>query len=243
VKQTLQQWKDRYDALSLRERGLVMLGVLALTHTLWNLGPMRLLHKQQNKLLTEIQQSQKNIRDIDSRIQMISAEFAPGGESAALTRIKSLKSEIQRINQVKKDVTVGFIRPRQMVEVLKGLLNKEPGLKLVSFKSLDAEPLFANKEGDGKNVANSRAAASTPTAKPSTDGQPVMQSYPEVYKHGVVIQFQGDYQSTVEYLQSLESLPWKFYWDGMAYEVQEYPKALITINVFTLSLEKGWIGV
>ena len=254
MKQKLQQWKERFDALSLRERGLVMLGILALAHTLWNLGPMHLLHKQQHTLLNEIHQSQKNISDIDKKIQLITAEFAPGGKSAALQRIKNLKSEIQRINEVKKDVTVGFIRPRQMVEVLKGLLNKESGLKLVSFKSLDVESLFADtalESGDKKNAANKSAAMSSKTipsnrmqgAAGQASSSAQTQSYPQVYKHGVVIQFSGDYRSTVHYLQSLESLPWKFYWDGLAYEVEDYPNALITINVFTLSLEKGWIGV
>lgn len=241
MKQTLQHWKERFDALSLRERGLVLLGILALAHTLWNLGPMKLIHTQQQQLLGEIRQWQKQNSDVNNKIQLITAQFAPGGQSAALQRIKSLKSEIQRINQVKKDVTVGFIRPKQMVEVLKGLLNKEPGLQLVSFQSLDVEPLFP----DNKTAQPTKAAQNPAQqqASQAADAQPPPADYPKVYKHGVVIEFQGNYLSTVRYLQSLESLPWKFYWDGLAYEVQDYPKALITINVFTLSLEKGWIGV
>jgi len=247
MKQRVKQWKERFDALSLRERSLVVLGILVLAHSGWNLGPMRILQKQQHTLLSEIKKSRKAIRDIDNKIQVITAEFAPQGRAEAMRRIKRLKSEIARINEVKKDVTVGFIRPRQMVEVLKGLLNKEPGLKLISFQSQEVEPLF-KQQGAGQQKPGSRNVQTASTrltdgSSRSPSGRSPAPSYPEVYKHGVVIQFSGTYRSTVHYLQSLESLPWKFYWDGLAYEVRDYPKALITINVFTLSLEKGWIGV
>ena len=46
----------------------------------------------------------------------------------------------------------------------------------------------------------------------------------------------------MNYLQKLEQLPWKFYWQHFDYEVQQYPRALITLNIYTLSTSKWWIG-
>ena len=34
-----------------------------------------------------------------------------------------------------------------------------------------------------------------------------------------------------------------FYWTFLKYEVEEYPKAKITLQLSTLSLDEDWIGV
>lgn len=251
MKQKIQQWRDRFEALSVRERAIIVIALLGGIYTTWNLALMKPLHKQQSVTLSDISRWQNQIKDINSKITMISDGMTGSGESGSLLRIKNLKDEISKINQIKKDITVGFIRPEQMADVLKGLLKKEPGLKLVRLQSLAVSPLFPpevtqDKKGKSTGKATGKTAAMSSKPQDSAGKTDVVNNAPakpEIYKHGVVLEFQGDYLSTVKYLQSLEALPWKFYWDGMAYKVQEYPKAQVTVNVFTLSLEKGWIGV
>jgi len=46
----------------------------------------------------------------------------------------------------------------------------------------------------------------------------------------------------LEYLQKLEQLPNKFYWHRFDYQVLEYPKAQVSINIYTLSTQQWWIG-
>ena len=57
------------------------------------------------------------------------------------------------------------------------------------------------------------------------------------------IEFKGSYLSTLEYLQALNKLPWKFYWDSLELKVDKYPVSTIVITVHTLSFHEGWIGV
>jgi MSHA biogenesis protein MshJ len=52
-----------------------------------------------------------------------------------------------------------------------------------------------------------------------------------------------DYLSTLRYLEAVEQLPWRLFWEGLEYEVLEYPEARIVLTVRTLSLREGWIGV
>ena len=47
----------------------------------------------------------------------------------------------------------------------------------------------------------------------------------------------------VPLMDAFESLSWKIFWDDIKFEVDEYPNAIITITVHTISLDKGWIGV
>ena len=41
----------------------------------------------------------------------------------------------------------------------------------------------------------------------------------------MIIKFQGDYFSTMNYLQAIESLPWRISWDRLEYKVIEYPNS------------------
>ena len=62
-------------------------------------------------------------------------------------------------------------------------------------------------------------------------------------KHGLMIAFEGDYMSTLSFMQEIESLEWGFFWDSLEYEVIDYPTSRVVITLFTLSLDKNWIGV
>lgn len=65
----------------------------------------------------------------------------------------------------------------------------------------------------------------------------------KVFEHGVMIKFSGDYFSTMNYLQAIEKLPWKIFWDKLEYKVTQYPTAEITLYIHTVSIEDNWIHV
>ena len=234
MKEQIQQYKDKFEALSLRERGIVIVAVIGVLYMGWNTFLWQPVKKENQKQVKQIKKWHGQIEDIDKKISVVSTSMTKSEDADVMSRIDNLKSEIQNINAIKKDITVGFIRPAQMPEVLKGLLKKEPGLTLVRLDSLGAESLFPQKQA---------ATEAEGSPKEGDTAKTTSMPSPKIYKHGVILEFKGDYKSTVSYLRNLESLPWKFYWDGVGYEVLEYPEALVTVNVFTLSLDKGWIGV
>jgi MSHA biogenesis protein MshJ len=49
--------------------------------------------------------------------------------------------------------------------------------------------------------------------------------------------------ATLRYLQALEKLPWRFFWDSVSYQVMEYPDSVVRLELHTLSLSEDWIGV
>ena len=57
----------------------------------------------------------------------------------------------------------------------------------------------------------------------------------KIFEHGVEITFLGDYFSTLQYLQSIEKLKWKIFWDKLEYEVIAYPNARITLHLHTVN--------
>ncbi|OAN16507.1 MSHA biogenesis protein MshJ [Photobacterium jeanii] len=62
------------------------------------------------------------------------------------------------------------------------------------------------------------------------------------YIHPVQLNLRGRYFDVVNYLQQLEELPVKYYWQSLNYQVDRYPWADIQLNVYTLGESKDFIG-
>jgi len=60
--------------------------------------------------------------------------------------------------------------------------------------------------------------------------------------HPVQLTLRGRYFDVVNYLDQLEALPVKYYWRSFSYQVDKYPWADITLNVYTLGESKDFIG-
>ena len=54
---------------------------------------------------------------------------------------------------------------------------------------------------------------------------------------------EGSYFQTLSFLKRLEDMESGFFWRSVDYQVTDYPKAQIVIQIMTLSLEEEWIGV
>lgn len=62
------------------------------------------------------------------------------------------------------------------------------------------------------------------------------------YLHEVQLKLKGKFFDIQKYLEMLEALPAKYYWRSVNYEVVQYPWAVFTINVYTLSESSVFIG-
>lgn len=233
-------WKEIFESLSLRERALFVISIVAVLYIFWDIALMERIRDQQKESAIQLKKWQKQIASIDGRIQIVTNLISNNKRKNAMQRIDALKSELSDVNQRQKALAVGFIRPKQMVDVLKGLLASERGLQLTRLQSQPVEPLIHHRVTQEANTKTAKQGAEG-ASQNTTDRN--SKPLPEVYKHGLEIVFHGSYNSTLSYLKKLEQLPWKFYWDEVEYEVIEYPKAKIMVRIHTLSLDKGWISV
>jgi MSHA biogenesis protein MshJ len=64
-----------------------------------------------------------------------------------------------------------------------------------------------------------------------------------LYRHALEITLQGDYFGVLNYLKTLETLPWRIHWVSIDYQVNNYPIAETRLQVYTLSFDKDWLGV
>jgi len=223
VKARLRQLAERFDALSLRERGLVSLAVLVVMYMLWDAALMSPEHLRQKQLVAQMYQLNERMVEVDAQLQTLTASLGDREVKRQRQRIAGLREALRGLASQQALLTVEFIRPSQMAQVLREMLAGERRLTLLKLESLGAKPLFP----------------------PPEDAQQDAPQYqrPPIFKHGMRITFEGDYFTTLRYLQALEGMPWRFYWDELDYRVEDYPRARVSITIHTLGLEEGWIGV
>ena len=62
------------------------------------------------------------------------------------------------------------------------------------------------------------------------------------YKHTLEIQLMGDYNAIYQYFLNIETLPEKFYWSALTYQVTDYPLAQVIIQIYTLSDQQDLVS-
>jgi MSHA biogenesis protein MshJ len=128
-----------------------------------------------------------------------------------------------------------LVTPNQMTEILTTVLERQQGLELVSFQNIAAEPLREGASDAGQILAETGALNFSDVDEDEVVGQ--------VYSHGLVIEFEGDYFSTLKYLRFLEEITGSFFWDAISFRQLEWPIAHVTLEIHTLSTDQGFIGV
>ena len=220
------QVNKKYQALSLRERALVSLSLLIAIVVIWY---MLLI----DPMLTTTKTAQSQLVTIQTSLKSLQQQQQALGLKQQQDPLRELKDRVAQVNQHIASIDAqlkgkmhGLIAPQQMAKVLESVLKQHRDLKLVKLQSLPATPLVAEVSSDKKEQKDKQAKKS-----------------PEVFRHGLQLEFAGSYLATLGYLKSLQALPWEFYWDEVRLQVEKYPNAKVTIVVHTLSLTEGWIGV
>ncbi|TKB51204.1 hypothetical protein FCL40_01205 [Ferrimonas sediminicola] len=64
-----------------------------------------------------------------------------------------------------------------------------------------------------------------------------------LYQHGLTLRLKGEFFGLMKVLAKMESLPQQFYWQKVDYQVESYPIAVMTLDIYTLGTEKELIRV
>jgi MSHA biogenesis protein MshJ len=201
------------DNLSLRERLLVFVTGLMLLGSAWYLGLMQPLDQQAERNRTEIASLAERIEMYNQTLEVQVLQFS-GADTGEREKLARIQGRLDEIDERLGGYVAELIDPAQMSRVLQGLLKKQSKLRLIRIRNLSPEALSASTD------------ALTTT----------------FYRHGLEIEFEGSYLACLEYLQEIEEMPWRLYWQLLDIEVLEYPRNRIRLEVSTLSPDVEWIG-
>jgi MSHA biogenesis protein MshJ len=121
--------------------------------------------------------------------------------------------------------------------LLEDIMRRDGKLRMLSLKTLPVSTLAASISGDGNTADKTAAAAAVKNKAESASATGA------IYTHGVEIVIQGGYLEMLDYITRLENMPWQLFWGKAKLNVEEYPKASLTLTLFTLSLDKKWLNL
>lgn len=227
--------KARYEAFIVRERILMVgaiVAVLYLTVDFMLLQPMggklKILQAKERNAL-------QGIKTTQAEMEVLVALAKKDPNITLQKDIDLLEIKLAKLDDELSALALGLVPSEQLPQMLHDVLKSNQKLTLQKLQTLPAEQVLLNLPATEAAPANNGAAvlttADTSAAEAITNVK--------LYKHGVVLSFKGSYPSVVNYLQALESGPWKFYWDRLEYNVKGYPDATVKMTVFTLASDKG----
>ena len=228
MKQYWQRAVLKIDALTLRERAIIFAMAALVVVTLVNQLLLDPLFRQQKILSQQMKQDQAKAVEIQIQIQQQVRMQAADLDAANRERLDQLTRQSEQMQGELNALQKALVSAERMPALLEELLKRNGKLRLVSLKTILPTNLL---EG---------ATQQTPAKEKA---ESVSVPVPAVYKHGVEIVVQGGYADMVAYMTELQSMPWQVFWAKAELDAKEYPKAQLTLVLYTLSLEKRWLNI
>lgn len=225
-----EQVKERWDAfclwyhaLTLRERVIVAVGTALSIGVLWYVMAVEPALKDHKSKVAQ-QKSQKQEMDTLALKQAeIMGNLAKDPNAELRKKIERLEKLGVGLDRQVDELSASWVSPTQMADALRSVLAQRGSLKLVSLSS---------------DVPKSLRETASSARSANNDGE----SQQDIYVHGMQLVVEGSFFDVLGYLDELEASPWNFHWNSLAYKVNEFPQASVTLKVQTYSADRGWIG-
>jgi MSHA biogenesis protein MshJ len=209
----LQQWSERIDTLDLRERILLLAATLVVLYLIVDsLGLQPALKSHQV--------AEQRIADLELKMSALHQQANlfnyKTDHNPLASRYESrgrLAAELSELDARIVGQLGALVEPAQAAEVLEQVLTGHRGLKLKSLQasseSLDSPALHNNRNSAGLGR----------------------------YQLEMVVE--GAYLDLLRYLQELEAMPWKFFWQKVGFQTTEHPQAETRLRLYTLGAQHG----
>lgn len=229
----LQRWQHlekRYSAMSRREKWLVSAALILVPLLA---GETLILQGQRTRnamLAGSIAQQTATMKELQTQAQLLQQQLQIDPDARVKAEIAALKAEQQMLEKDLLEVGKSLVPPEQMNEMLERLLARHRGLRLVSLKTLKPESVMGGEESAGG-------------AAPAALREKVPVERFDLYRHGVEIRIEGSFTELQAYLVQLEELQDRLLWGHLHYEVGAYPKAEMSLMIYTLSADRTWLAL
>lgn len=223
--------RGKIDGMSLRERAVIFLAAAFVVVASVNAVLLNPLLVKQTALSAQLVQKQEKMKELQAQLQAHSQARHDDQHSPLRIRLAQLKQQLQEQDGYLQSHRDRLVEPDKMAGLLEQVLNKNDKLQLVELKTLPASLLVEKPQAAMPQVADS----------PAGQKQPDLQK--QIFKHGIQITVRGGYLDMLRYLAALEKMPVQMFWGEISLSVEKYPDAVLTLTLYTLSLDKTWLTV
>lgn len=228
-----EQLTHKFDALQPRERAMVFAAGAVIIAGLGFVLVIDGAMTRHKAALNNVATQRSSLEQLQSQNAELSRILAQDPNAEARKHVEQLQQQIGGYDSELHEVQQGLVPPSQMVKVLEDMLSRESRVRLVKLRTLPATALV-----DGA------ADGTKPAAKPDdAAGKPGLPKKNLVYKHGLELTVEGNYLDLAEYQARLEKLPWRMFFARTSINSVDYPRVLMTVTLYTLSLDEAWLVV
>lgn len=199
-----------YEAMAKREQLLVVLMLLFVVFMLWYGIIWGLIESKHKSYINQKSRLNQEAKTLQDDISLQNARLAKDPNKVIREKKAQLEADIKELGVRLGLYSQQLLTPQGMLTALKDITVSTKG---VDIKAVDVLP---DKEDEMSADA----------------GRPL-------YRHGVRITLLSDYFTTMAYLQKIEALPSRLFWDKLDYRVIKYPEAEVTFEIHTLSEKKN----
>lgn len=213
LKVRLQQWGERIDALDLRERILLLAATVVVLFLMVDSLGLQPTLKSQQVAEQRIADLEMKLSAFHQRANLVNYRSEENALDWRYENRDRLVAELSELDAQIIGQLGALVEPAQAAEVLEQVLTGHRGLKLKSLQASSESlgELSIDKPHDRAGLAR--------------------------YQLEMVVE--GGYLDLLRYLQELEAMPWKFFWQAVNLQTTEYPRAETRLQLYTLGAQHG----
>lgn len=225
MKERWRRLAAKFDALTLRERLIVLAGLIFGAVAIFHYLVLDPLSVQKRRLTQQLAAAHDGIKAMESAQK---AQVDP--DAVKRSYRDALRRQLAEIDKNMQGLQKGLVPPDQMAKLLEGMLTRNRALQLVSLRKLPVQRLETPDMAPDPPKAPATAAAKN-AGKPERS----------IYQHSFELTVQGSYADLHDYLARLEKLPWQMFWGRVSMNTEHYPRLTLTLTVHTVSFDKAWL--
>jgi MSHA biogenesis protein MshJ len=207
----MREWWNRalehYVTMQKREQLLVLFVLLFLLFMVWYTFVWANISAWQQRSQATAKTLQREVDVFQSELAVLQAKLRKDPNQFVNAKEAQLKQNMAALNETMQLYSTQLLSSSDLMLALQDVLAEEKG---VTLEGIDILPEQEEKAADDHGSL-------------------------KLYQHGVKLVFLADYFTTMAYLQKLEALKWRLFWDHLDYRVTTYPMAEVTLTLHTLS--------
>lgn len=219
VSKALARLRAAIDGRNLRERVLLLAAVVVVLVLIWDVAVRAPIAARGEAAEERRDRLAEESEELDSNRAELRDQIDEVAADDSGDRRARLEEALAEVDEEIGERTARVVSPQQMVRVLRDMVTAEDDLTLERLVNEGVEEIIVE------------------------DGDEDDESVPRVFRHRVEVVASGDFFTILGYLENLEDLDWRFQWDALELETEDYPRARVRLRLSTLSLDEGWLGV
>lgn len=207
------QWQKKFEGIELKRRRMwFIVAVFLVLYISYWFGMRPALEVITSEQIKQ-QDQQAQFEQVSQEVKELEQLLNADPQETQRRRLEQLQARLLQISR-ELNQEANYVSAADNRALLRELLNQASNVEVQSAQALPAELVYQDEVDQEAGI----------------------------FRHRLQLVIRGDYASLSGYLQRLEQLTWSFYWQRLDYKVMEPPAAELTIEIYTISLERDYVA-